>query len=298
VHATKRGIVGGLAVAVCLAGIEQLAVSSLPWTWRLALLLGCEVIALLLAVLVLRKSEAPYQFTWTSIGDVPHQASALVGTFHDNNPWVGPMVFISSALYFYAQIATAWVFHPPYSLINNAISDLGNTVCGKYGSHYVCSPRHDLMNASFIFLGFVMAVGSTLLYHEFSERTPTERVTALIGFLCMAIGGIGAILVGAFPENTVSAMHITGAGLAIGVGNLGIFILGAALTLPESMRRYMLVFSTTSVTALVLFAFHKYFEIGAGSMERIAAYPETVWLIIFGLYIWRFRPKRQDASAT
>jgi hypothetical protein len=26
-------------------------------------------------------------------------------------------------------------------------------------------------------------------------------------------------------------------------------------------------------------------------MERVAAYPETFWLIIFGLYIWRFHPK-------
>ena len=26
-------------------------------------------------------------------------------------------------------------------------------------------------------------------------------------------------------------------------------------------------------------------------MERVAAYPETIWLITFGLYIWRFNRK-------
>jgi len=134
-----------------------------------------------------------------------------------------------------------------------------------------------------------------LLYHEydFADRQ-RERIAALIGFSMMGIGGVGAALVGTFPENTNSTMHELGAGLAIGVGNLGIFVLGAALTLPEAMRRYMLVFSTVSATALVLFACHKYFGIGAGSMERIAAYPETIWLITFGLYVWRFHPR--DAS--
>ena len=224
---------------------------------------------------------------WTAM----RRVSRRVGTFHDDHPWVGPLVFISSAMYFYAQIVAAWVYRPPYSLVNDTISDLGNTSCGRYGSHVVCSPRHLLMNAAFVFLGLVMVLGSMLIYHEFTERPRGERLAALIGFTCMALGGIGTILVGAFPENTVSALHVTGAGMAIGIGNVGIFILGAVLNLPEPMRRYMLVFSTLSLTALVLFASHKYFGIGAGTMERIAAYPETVWLIIFGLYLWRFHPK-------
>ena len=115
----------------------------------------------------------------------------------------------------------------------------------------------------------------------------------------MGLAGVGAVLVGIFPENTNGTMHKVGAGLAIGLGNVGIFILGAVLSgLPESMRRYMLVFSTISLTALVLFATHKSFGIGAGTMERVAAYPQTIWLITFGLYVWRFRPRDNPASAT
>lgn len=103
----------------------------------------------------------------------------------------------------------------------------------------------------------------------------------------MALGGLGAILVGLFPENSVRDMHIVGAALAIGVGNVGILILGLVLPLPESMRRYMLTFGVLSLTALILFASGKYFGLGAGTMERIAAYPETIWLITFGMYISR-----------
>jgi len=37
--------------------------------------------------------------------------------------------------------------------------------------------------------------------HEFTEKPRAERIAAFVGFACMAIGGVGAILVGAFPEN-------------------------------------------------------------------------------------------------
>jgi len=223
----------------------------------------------------------------TSIRGVWHGGADRVGAFHDRHPRVGPVIFTASALYFFVQIVVAWVVTPPYSLIRNTISDLGNTACTKG----LCSPRHVLMNVDFIYLGAVMIAGSTLLYHEFRERGGTEQNAAFVGFLLMAVGGLGTIIVGAFPENTVSVLHITGAAMAIGGGNFCIFILGAVLKLPESMRRYMLVFSITSLTAGGLFASHKYFGIGAGSMERIAAYPETVWLITFGLFIWRYHPE-------
>lgn len=235
--------------------------------------------------------------TQTPVRRVSGRLTAMASAVSDRYPWLGPLIFVSSALYFFAQIAVAWVFRPSYNVIHNSISDLGNSRCGPYGGTLVCSPRHVLMNVAFVFLGLVMVSGSTLLYHEFSERRAPERNAARVGFCCMAIGGVGTVLVGLFPENTSHVLHITGAALAIGVGNLGIFILGAVLSLPESMRRYMLVFSTVSATALLLFAFHKDFGVGAGTMERIAAYPETVWLISFGLYVWRFHPRDDPGHA-
>jgi hypothetical membrane protein len=223
----------------------------------------------------------------TSNIGVVGRVSARTKHFTDRYPWVGPIVFMASALYFVAQIVVGWVWNPPYSLIHNTISDLGNTRCAPYGASYVCSPRHTLMNIAFIFLGLCMAAGSLLIYQEFTERRSAERIAALVGFTCMAIGGLGAILVGSFPENTISSLHISGAGLAIGVGNIGILVLGLVLPLPEGLRGFMLAFSTLSLAALIMFACHRDFGLGQGGMERIAAYPETVWLIRFGLYISR-----------
>lgn len=222
-----------------------------------------------------------------------YRAVRWVGEKYDAHSSFGPAIFTAAALWFLIQIIVAWVFSPTYSLVSNTISDLGETSCrGSYGNG-MCSPRWWLMDyVGFLLLGLVMVVGSALLYHEFSQRVPRERRAAMIGFGLMALGGIGAILVGFFPENENLGVHYFGAFLAIGLGNVAIFALGALLTLPESMRRSMLTFSSLSLAALVCFASHKYFGIGGGIMERLAAYPETIWLITFGLYIWRFHPKK------
>ena len=146
--------------------------------------------------------------------------------------------------------------------------------------------------AGFFLLGLIMVIGSALLYHEFTDRVPRERLAAMIGFSLMALAGLGSIIVGFFPENENRSMHILGAFLAIAIGNVAILVLGGVLTLPESMRRSMLIFSSLALAALLSFASHRFFGIGRGMMERVAAYPVTIWLIAFGLYIWRFNPKK------
>lgn len=231
--------------------------------------------------------------------DTPYQSNnrlvRWIGEKHDAHPSLGPAVFAAAALYFVVQIIAAWVFVPSYSLVSNSISDLGETSCGGYGSPPMCSPRWWLMDyVGFLGLGLVMVIGSALLYHEFTERVPRERRAAMFGFGLIALGGLGSILVGLFPENQNPTMHVVGAFLAIAIGNLAILVLGAVLTLPESMRRSMLLFSSLALTALLCFASHRYFGIGRGTMERFAAYPVTIWLITFGLYIWRFNPKRSN----
>ncbi len=214
----------------------------------------------------------------------PKRRSKAKG-FRDRFPWMGPLIFGLSIFYFAVQIFVSRVWTPSYSWSKNSISDLGNTSCGTT----LCSPRHDWMNAEFFVLGFVMAAGSWLIFQEFTERDADERLAARIGFSGLALGGVGAVLVGRFPENTVSAMHILGAGLAIGVGTAGIFVLGLVLSLPQGkyLRWGMRVVPPLAVIALILFACHVYLGIGAGTMERLAAYPETAWMITFGMYISR-----------
>jgi hypothetical membrane protein len=212
--------------------------------------------------------------------------SRTIKTFTDRFPLVGPIIWILCIQYFVIQIvaAAAWTTH--YSLSQNAISDLGNTACGLYGMRYVCSPLHSVMNASFIGLGCTMAVGALLIYQEFKEKVGT-----LVGFSFMAIAGLGAILVGLFPENTIGLVHSSGAALVFVLGNLGMIILSLSLVIPRWLRVYTFLSGVISLVALGLYLWQDYLGIGLGGMERLVAYPQTVWLIVFGIYISRSHRK-------
>jgi hypothetical membrane protein len=202
---------------------------------------------------------------------------AGVGEFTDRHPLVGPAVLISASLYFLAQVVAAWVWNPPYSVVTNTISDLGRTT----------APRHALMNAAFVLLGVVMSLGSLFIYQEFRQVSLLQRRGAMVGFTVMGVAGVGAVLVGAFPENANHAVHLTGAALAIGGGIVAMFVLGWVLELPVRLGTFARGLAPVAMTALVLFACHRDFGLGRGTMERLAAYPVTIWLIAFGCYMAR-----------
>jgi hypothetical membrane protein len=204
----------------------------------------------------------------------------MIKTFTDRYPLIGPVVWVSSVQYFVIQMIAGQTYKTAYSLRFNTISDLGNTMCGTYSGRYVCSPLHNLMNASFIVLGVTMTSGALLIYQEFRRDAMT-----LIGFSFMALAGFGTLIVGLFPENTVTFLHTSGASLPFVLGNTALIILGVSLAIPKLLRCYTLLSGLVALTALVFFYTQHYLGIGIGGMERFVAYPQTLWLIVFGLYI-------------
>lgn len=204
-----------------------------------------------------------------------------IKVFTDKFPLLGPAVWILSVQYFAAQIVAASAWPRSYNWAGNFISDLGNTACGQFGDHFVCSPDHALMNASFITLGATMALGSLLIYQEFKESR-----ASLIGFSLMALAGLGSVLVGAFPENTATGLHVLGAFLALGVGNVSLIFLSRSLeNVRPGFRVFTLWVGIISLTSFLLFIGGAHLGIGRGTLERIASYPQTLWLILFGLYM-------------
>jgi hypothetical membrane protein len=144
------------------------------------------------------------------------------------------------------------------------------------------------MNAAFIVLGAVMVAGAPLIYQEFPKR----RLT-VVGFACMAVAGLGTILVGAFPENVNHTLHVIGAAGPFLVGNVGLVVMSHALPLPEKIRGYTLLSGVVGLCGLVLLVAGAYLGLGRGGMERVTAYPQTLWLIVFGAYMSRDRYKRR-----
>lgn len=207
-------------------------------------------------------------------------------------PLAGPLVWLSTIQFFIVQVvvAAAWT-KPLYSWRLNAISDLGAVKCGPFdNSRLVCSPQHGLMNASFILLSLCMTVGAVLLYQQFRKSRA--------GFSMMAISGIGAFLVGLFPEDTVFWAHITGQDLAFLFGNIALIIMGLRLPLPRWLKWYSVASGVVALSGMYLFLSHHRFFLGLGGMERVAAYPQIIWLVVFGLYMLAGRDRVAAKRAT
>ncbi len=201
-------------------------------------------------------------------------------TFNDRYPALGPSLWILCIQYFITQYVVALAWHHTYSWSQNTISDLGNNVCAVYNGRYVCSPMHGWMNFSFILLGLFMMLGSGLIYHEFIENK-WDRIS----FILMGLGGFGTVLVGLFPENTIGVIHFFGAFLPFFLGNLSLIIIGIKLAMPKPMRIYTGITGAVALIGSLLFITHTNLSLGTGGIERLAAYPQTIWLIVFGLYM-------------
>ncbi len=207
-----------------------------------------------------------------------------IRAFVSRYPLAGPIAYVLSLQYFLVQavVASAWNWQP-YSWHLNAISDLGAVGCGPFDGRFVCSPLHGLMNTSLVLLGLSMAVGSVLLYQQLRSSR--------VGFSLMAVAGIGAMLVGFFPEDTIFWAHITGADLAFLLGNIALIVFGFTLCMPRWFKWYSIASGVVALVALYLFLSHNRFFLGLGGMERVVAYPQTIWLIVFGSYMLKNRDR-------
>jgi hypothetical membrane protein len=135
------------------------------------------------------------------------------------------------------------------------------------------------MNVSFVVLGLAMMTGSALVYHAF-----TSRRAVAIGFGAFGLGGLGAVVVGVYPENTVPAFHGLGSTLPFLIGNAGVVVLGLSLDTSRWLRVFTLVTGCTALVALAFYASNHFLGLGEGGMERVVAYPQTIWMVVVGFY--------------
>lgn len=199
-------------------------------------------------------------------------------SFTVSHPLVGPAAWLMSFQFLIVQVVAAagWKT-PPYSWRLNAISDLGATGCGLFDDdRFVCSPLHSLMNASLVLLGLGMVVGSVLLYAQLRRSR--------VAFSLMAAAGVGALIVGIFPEDSVFWAHIAGQDLAFIFGNIALIIFGLTLRFPRWFKWYSVASGSVALVALFLFLSHHRFFLELGGMERVVAYPLIIWLIVAGAY--------------
>jgi hypothetical membrane protein len=205
---------------------------------------------------------------------------------------LGAFFWLLTVEFFIVQFAAqaAW---SGYSMITNDISLLGVTSCGTFinpaanGIMPVCSPLNLVFNAGMAINGLLVVLGVWFT----RDLWPATRLRTAALWL-LALGGDGTMLAGVFPLDTIPAMHVLGAALALGLACFG-FILMARLVWHQH-RAFALYSLATGVLALLGFTLYaaEIYLGGRGTVERLAAWPQTIWYMVTGTLILRgyFRP--------
>jgi hypothetical membrane protein len=191
-------------------------------------------------------------------------------------------------------VESAWT--RPYSWARNNISDLGNAHCAMQSQpepRYICSPEHNLMNASSIALGTLLVIGVVL-----TGALWRRGASATVARLLLGGAGAGFVLAGLAPSDVGENQHVLGALLIMGAGNIGLLQAGVVLAhgVPGPLRWVTGLLGITALCAFGLFLSRYYLGLGMGGMERVAAFPLLAWTLAVGVGgLLRQGPRTQEA---
>ncbi len=197
----------------------------------------------------------------------------------------GSILWLLTFQFFIAEQIARAAWKIPYSMATNVISDLGATHC-SYGPDAllatlpnVCSPLHNLMNASLMLQGCLILGGALLVRRMFPDGW---RFT--VALFLLAIAGLGVIFVGVAPEDTDFQLHAQSAVAFFYGSNLSMLLIGVALGgIHRGGRRSRrsllpLVCGSVGLLTALLIPYSGFLHVGIGIMERLSAYPLPVWL--------------------
>ncbi|MDT0457305.1 DUF998 domain-containing protein [Streptomyces sp. DSM 41527] len=201
---------------------------------------------------------------------------------------IGAAAWIVAAVQFLVvQLVVEAGWRIPYSWAANNISDLGNISCRIWDDsrpRYVCSPLHDAMNASFAVHGVLLLVGMLL-----AGACWGRGGISVSSRILLASSAGGWVLVGLVPADVDENLHVGGALLIMGLGNLGLLLTGFSSrgSLFGGLRSVTLSIAVVAGLAAWMFFGQHDPGIGLGALERIAACALDVWSLVMALVILR-----------
>jgi len=170
-----------------------------------------------------------------------------------------------------AYIATEFVVGAAttggYSFLADSVSRLGEVGC----SATQCSPRHELMNGSFMAFGVLLAGGAVLL-----ARPLGPWVTGLL-----VVSGLSSVATGLAPLDQDATLHAIAAAPLFVAQPIALIVLGARLRNDRPRLAWALL-TTGAVTGVsaVSFVLSGNGPV-SGALERLALWPVLVGLAGF-----------------
>lgn len=175
----------------------------------------------------------------------------------DDTKVAGTLLFLG-AVQFLIVLVVAEALYPNYSVSLNYISDLG------VGSTAL------IFNSSVFLLGLLVVAGAYFIREAFKSN---------FLFITLILTGIGAMMVGLFPE-TAGVMHTIASLITFLFGGLAAIVSYRVEKPPFSYLSVVL--GAMGLVGLGLFASGNYLSLGVGGMERMIAHPVLLWAVGFG----------------
>ena len=189
---------------------------------------------------------------------------------------LGALALLVRPTYIATEFAVAAATTDGYSFLADSVSRLGEVSC----SAARCSPRHEVMNGSFIGFGVLLAGGAVLL-----ARPLGPWVTGLL-----VVSGLSSVATGLAPLDQDATLHAIAAGPLFVAQPIALIVLGSRLRSerPRLARALLATGAVTGVSA-VSFVLSGDGPV-SGALERLALWPVLVGLAGFA---WTQLPGRR-----
>ena len=177
--------------------------------------------------------------------------------------------FIFAGIIIFAGIFTGEYFFKGYSQRNNTISDLGQRI----------DPVNTSIVSSIIFFFFLIIGGATIVFGGYLlySNLNNKFISVLL-----IMHGIATMGVGIFNTN-IKPIHLIFAVLTFLTVEIAAI---SSYNLTNNSLKYLL--SSLGLISIIFLIGNFGFKslLGVGGAERFIVYPTTLWLIIFGLFLF------------
>jgi len=178
---------------------------------------------------------------------------------------IGIISWVVTILYFVIEPIFIMTSLAPYNIMQQAMSDLGVTSCGKYtysiAPHEICSPYHFWVNALFIVNGFTFSVGVLYLL-QYLERNWIHK----LGTVFILIFALGNIVSGFIPADVHLFWHSILSQIGMITVLFGLWIYAKSLTKGKRWT-YLNLFILIFLLILIVLLF--FFPLPAGLFQRL-----------------------------
>ena len=192
---------------------------------------------------------------------------------------LGAAMWLVRPVYVVVELVVAAATVGGHDLTDDTVSELGAVAC----SQALCSPRHELMNSTFVATGLLLAIGALLLLARLGRT-----VTALL-----VVAGCSSVATGLAPIDGSVTLHAVAAAPLFVCQPLALLLLGRRLWRTHDRLAVPLLITGT-VTAAATFGF-VVSDAGEGLFERLALWPVLIALAAVAVAI--LEPRRSRTAA-